>query len=69
LDCGSPLPLCVARLVVEKRQKAAAVQDADAQFVHPNHLAGYRIFETALRIRARAARAPSTKRAAIAGRP
>jgi len=27
LDCGSPLPLGVARLVVEKRQRAAAVQN------------------------------------------
>jgi hypothetical protein len=27
LDCGSPLPLCVARLPVEKRQRAAAVQN------------------------------------------
>jgi L-asparaginase II len=27
LDCGSPLPLGVARLVAEKRQRAAAVQN------------------------------------------
>jgi hypothetical protein len=27
LDCGSPLPLCVARLAVKKRQRAAAVQN------------------------------------------
>jgi hypothetical protein len=27
LDCGSPLPLCVARPAVEKRQRAAAVQN------------------------------------------
>jgi hypothetical protein len=32
LDCGSPLPLCVASLAVEKRQRAAAVQDAVALF-------------------------------------
>jgi len=35
VDCGSPLPLCVARLPVKKRQRAAAVHDADAQFVRP----------------------------------
>jgi hypothetical protein len=27
VDCGSPLPLCVARLPVKKRQRAAAVQN------------------------------------------
>jgi hypothetical protein len=27
LDCGSPLPLCVGRPAVEKRQRAAAVQN------------------------------------------
>jgi hypothetical protein len=48
LDCGSPLPLCVASLAVEKRQGAAAVQDADAQFAHPNRPDGRGIFETAL---------------------
>jgi|GEM_PF-5508949 len=27
VDCGSPLPLCVAQLEVEKRQRTAAVQN------------------------------------------
>jgi dienelactone hydrolase len=30
LDCGSPLPLCAASPAMEKRQRAAAVQDAIA---------------------------------------
>jgi hypothetical protein len=34
LDCGSPLPLCVASHAWEKRQRAAAVQDAGARFGH-----------------------------------
>jgi len=32
LDCGSPLPLCVASRALKKRQRAAAVQDAVARF-------------------------------------
>jgi hypothetical protein len=27
LDCGSPLPLCVARVALEKRQRADALQN------------------------------------------
>jgi hypothetical protein len=45
LDCGSPLPLCVARLPVEKRQRAAAVHDADAQFVRPKSVFSLSAFQ------------------------
>jgi hypothetical protein len=48
LDCTSPLPLWRAGAVVKKRQRAATVQDAGAQFDGPSLFGGYGIFETAL---------------------
>jgi len=37
VDCGSPLPLCVARLPVKKRQRAAASKTSR------NHPAGFQV--------------------------
>jgi hypothetical protein len=48
LDCGSPLPLYTAGAAMKKRQRAAAVQDAGAQFDCPSIYDDYGIFETAL---------------------
>jgi hypothetical protein len=49
LDCGSPLPLCVSKIALEKRRRAGAVQDADALFVEPNPLDGHKMIWTALK--------------------
>jgi hypothetical protein len=40
LDCGSPLPLCVASRAMEKRWRATALQDlADVRLPHStNHV-------------------------------
>jgi hypothetical protein len=48
LDCGSPLPLYTAGAAMKKRQRAAAVQNAGAQFDGPSIYDGYGVFETAL---------------------
>jgi hypothetical protein len=49
-DCGSPLPLWGAGAVVKKRQRAAAVQDAGAQFDCLSLFGGHGIFENALTV-------------------
>ena len=48
LDCGSPLPLSRRKPAVERRQRAAAVQDAGAQFGIAKSFRSYSFFETAL---------------------
>jgi hypothetical protein len=48
LDCGSPLPLFHRSTGDPKRQRAAAVQDAGAQFDSPSIFGGYGVFENVL---------------------
>jgi hypothetical protein len=50
LDGGSPLPLFYRSTDAPKRQRAAAVQDAGAQFDGLSFFGGHGIFENALTV-------------------